>query len=74
MDVEVAKAINKLSKKINSIQLQLDRYFSIKHEENSADIKLSENGLLEVADMVSLHDEAIFELAEIVSELKESEE
>ena len=63
MDIEVAKAINKLSKKINSIQLQLDRYFSIKHEENSADIKLSENGLLEVADMVSLHDEAIFELA-----------
>ena len=30
MDIEVAKAINKLSKKINSIQLQLDKYFSIK--------------------------------------------
>ena len=73
MDIEVAKAINKLSKKINSIQLQLDRYFSIKHEENLTDIKLSENGLLEVAEMVSSHDEAISELAGIVSELKESE-
>lgn len=73
MDNEVAKALNELSKKINSIQLQLDRYFTIKHEENLTDIKLSENGLLEVAEMVSLHDEAISELARIVSELKESE-
>ena len=73
MDNEVAKALNELSKKINSIQLQLDRYFTIKHEENLTDIKLSENGLLEVAEMVSLHDEVISELARIVSELKESE-
>ena len=73
MDIEVAKALNELSKKINAIQLQLDRYFSIKHEENLTDIKLSENGLLEVAEMVSSHDEAISELAEMVSELKESE-
>ena len=73
MDNEVAKALNELSKKINSIQLQLDRYFTIIHEENSADIKLSENGLLEVAEMISSHDEAISELAGIVSELKESE-
>ena len=73
MDNEVAKALNELSKKINSIQLQLDRYFTIKHEENLTDIKLSENGLLEVAEMVSSHDEAISELAGIVSELKESE-
>ena len=73
MDNEVAKALNELSKKINAIQLQLDRYFSIKHEENLTDIKLSENGLLEVAEMVSSHDEAISELAEMVSELKESE-
>ena len=73
MDNEVAKALNELSKKINSIQLQLDRYFTIKHEENSTDIKLSQNGLLEVAEMVSSHDEAISELAGIVSELKESE-
>ena len=73
MDIEVAKALNELSKKINAIQLQLDRYFTIKHEENLTDIKLSENGLLEVAEMVSSHDEAIYELARIVSELKESE-
>ena len=73
MDIEVAKALNELSKKINAIQLHLDRYFSIKHEENSADIKLSENGLLEVAEMISSHGEAISELAGIVSELKESE-
>lgn len=73
MDIEVAKAINELSKKINSIQLQLDRYFTMKHEENLTDIKSSENGLLEVAEMISSHDEAISELAGIVSELKESE-
>ena len=73
MDIEVAKAINELSKKINSIQLQLDRYFTMKHEENLTDIKLSENGLLEVAEMISSHDEAISELAGIISELKESE-
>lgn len=73
MDIEVAKALNELSKKINAIQLQLDRYFTIKHEENLTDIKLSENGLLEVAEMVSSHDEAISELVGIVSELKESE-
>ena len=73
MDKETAKAINELSKKMNSIQLQLDRYFSMKHEENLTDIKLSENGLLEVAEMISSHDEAISELAGIVSELKESE-
>lgn len=73
MDKETAKAINELSKKMNSIQLQLDRYFSMKHEENLTDIKLSENGLLEIAEMVSSHDEAISELAGMVSELKEGE-
>lgn len=73
MDIEVAKALNELSKKINSIQLQLDRYFSMKHEENSADIKLSENGLLDIAEIVSSHDGAIFDLAEVVSALKEGE-
>ena len=73
MDIEVGKALNELSKKVNAIQLQLDRYFSIKHDENLADIKLSENGLLEIAEMVSSHEEAIAELTELVSELKESE-
>ena len=73
MDIEVGKALNELSKKVNAIQLQLDRYFSIKHDENLADIKLGENGLLEIAEMVSSHEEAIAELTELVSELKESE-
>lgn len=33
----------------------------MKHEENSADIKLNESGLLEVAEMVSLQDSTISE-------------
>ena len=73
MDKETAKAINSLSKKINDIQLQLDRYFGNRCNQNSENIKIDENGLLEVAETVSLHDEAITELAQLVSDLKESE-
>lgn len=73
MDKETAKAINSLSKKINDIQLQLDRYFGNRCDQNSENIKIDENGLLEVAETVSLHDEAITELAQLVSDLKESE-
>ena len=73
MDKETVKAINNLSKKINDIQLQLDRYFGNRCDQNSENIKIDENGLLEVAETVSLHDEAITELAQLVSDLKESE-
>ena len=73
MDKETAKAINSLSKKINDIQLQLDKYFGNRCDENSNNIKMDENGLLDVAETVSLHDEAITELAQLVSDLKESE-
>lgn len=73
MDNETAKALNNLSKKINAIQLQLDRYFGIRCDENLENIKMDENGLLEVAETVSLHDDAITELAQLVSDLKEGE-
>lgn len=60
-------AINNISKKINEIQRSLDNFFGCKCEKNEKSIETTDGGLIDVADILSAHDEAIEELASIIS-------
>lgn len=73
MDQETAKAINDLSKRMNNIEQQLEKFLLLKHEENREAIRTADGGIVDIAEIVSTHDEAIAELAEIVSIKVENE-
>lgn len=67
MDAEVAKAINNVSKRLNEVESRLDQFFMEKHNESTKSIETTDGGLVEVADLVSAHDDAIVELAELIA-------
>lgn len=68
---EIFKAINNVSKKVNEIQKILDDHLGYRCDANEKNIEVADGGLIDVADIVSSHDEAITELASIVSNIKE---
>ena len=68
---EIFKAINNVSKKVNEIQKRLDDHLGYRCDTNEENIEVTDEGLIDVADIVSSHDEAITELASIVSNIKE---
>lgn len=68
---EIFKAINNVSKKVNEIQKRLDDYLGNRCDANEKSIEMTDGGLIDVADVLSSHDEAITELASIVSNIKE---
>ena len=72
MNAEVEKAINTLSKKINSIERKLDEYTVMLHQKNADEINVSEGGMMDIANIVSSHEEAIADLADIVSTLSDT--
>lgn len=63
--------INELSKKVNNIQSMIDVYFGYRCDVNEESIEITDGGLIDVADVLSSHDEAITELASIVSSLSD---
>lgn len=69
MDAETAKAINAVSKKMNQVDRKLDRFISLLCAKNAEEINVADGGIMEIADIISAHDEAITELATLVSEL-----
>lgn len=71
MDAEVAKALNKILKRLNEVELKMEQFLLSKYHENKESINLTEVGIMDVADVLSVHDEAIEELAEIVAEMSE---
>lgn len=72
LDKETARAIAVLNKKIYNIQKQIEMYYTDRHNENADKIEIDENGILDIADSVSVHDEAILELAKIISSMEEN--
>lgn len=71
MDAEVAKALNKILKRLNEVELKMEQFLLSKYHENKESINLTEVGIMDMADVLSVHDEAIEELAEIVAEMSE---
>lgn len=69
MDAETARAINALSKKVNDLTRRLDSYLGSRCDQNAEEISLADDGIMDIANVVSSHEEAITELAAIVSEL-----
>lgn len=69
----IYKAINNVSKKVNDIEKKLDDVLHDLHKQNAEKIEMDENGIIDIADSVSAHDDAIMELAEIVSSIVEGE-
>lgn len=69
LDKETAKAIQALNLKIYKLQKQIEAFYMDRHKENAIKIETDESGILEIADSVSAHDDAILELAEIISSL-----
>ena len=69
MDAETARAINALSKKVNDLTRRLDLYLGSRCDQNAEEINLADGGIMDMANIISSHDEAIAELAEIVSDL-----
>ena len=70
---EIYKAINNVSKKINDVESKLDDVLHCLHLKNAEKITDNENGILDMADSVSAHDEAIIELAELISNVETTE-
>lgn len=66
MDVETAKAINDVSKRVTEIQQKMEQFLLDRQE-------VTNNGLVDVADIINAHDEAIADLAVAVSEIAEKE-
>lgn len=71
MDKNTAKAINEVSKKVNDIQRRLDAFFNDRCDENKESVNITDGGVIDIAELLSLHNDAIIELADIVSELAE---
>ena len=66
MDAETLKAINDVTKRLNTVERKLEQFLLDKQE-------VTNNGLADIADIISEHDSAIADLATVVSEIAEKE-
>lgn len=65
--MDVYKAINNVSKKVNEMSQKLDMVMHILNEESNRKILINGDGIDGLAELVSMHDSALDELATIVS-------
>lgn len=70
-EIAIYKAINAVSQKVNEIQKRLDDYLGNRCDANEKNLDTTDGGLMDVANILSSHDEAITELASIVSNMSE---
>lgn len=70
-ETAIYKAINAVSQKVNEIQKRLDDYLGNRCDANEKSIDITDGGLMDVANILSSHDEAITELASVVSNMSE---
>lgn len=73
MNPEILKAINTLSKRLFSVEQELEKFLLDKHNKNKERIETSDGGIMDMAETISLHDEVLCELAEVVSNIVEGE-
>lgn len=66
MESETLKVINNISKRLNEVERKLEQFLLNKQE-------VTNNGVADIANIISGHDEAIADLAVVVSEIAEKE-
>ena len=67
---EIFKAINAVSCKVNDVSQKLDEVMQILNASANEKITVNSGGIDGLADMVSVHDGAIEELATMVAEME----
>lgn len=65
--MDIYKAINNVSKKVNEMSRKLDMVMQILNKESNRKILINGDGIDGLAELVSTHDSALDELATIVS-------
>lgn len=70
---EIFKAINDVSNKVNDMSQKLDEVMHMLNANANEKININSDGIDGMADMVASHDEAIEELATLVSEMEMKE-
>lgn len=68
---EIYKAINRVSNKVNEMSQKLDSVMMILNATATEKITVNAGGIDGLAEMVSMHDGAIEDLATIVAEMEE---
>ena len=66
--MEIFRAINCISKKVNSVEQKLDTLILSLNADCNNKILTNENGIDDIAGIVSMYDQAIDELATLVAE------
>ena len=73
MDKETAKAINTLSIKLNEITQRLDTFINMRCNNITANNITTDNGLIELANIINEHDKTIKELINEIQNIKGGE-
>ena len=73
MDKETAKAINTLSIKLNEITRRLDTFINMRCINITANNNITDNGLIELANIINEHDKTIKELINKIQNIKGGE-
>lgn len=66
--MEIYKAINDVSNKLNGVSVKLDELILKLNDKTNKRININANAVDDIAEMLSIHDSAIDELATIVVE------
>lgn len=74
MDAETAKALNSLSKKLNAIQQQLDRYFGLRTDELKTEVTDTQVGLAESYEQALANADELTNIELAVCEIYENME
>lgn len=53
MNEEVARAINNLSKRMTDMERKLEAYLLMKHDENASNIQTNDEAIQDLAELVS---------------------
>ena len=73
MDKETAKAINTLSVKLNEMTQRLDTFINMRCNNITANNNITDNGLIELANIINEHDKTIKELINEIQNIKGGE-
>ena len=73
MDAETAKAINAVSKKVNEITQRLDTFINMRCNNITTYNNITDNGLIELANIINEHDKTIKELINEIQNIKGGE-
>lgn len=68
---EIYKAINSVSQKVNDVSQKLDEIIFMLNADCNNKISISGDGIEELGVVITTHDEAINELANMIVELEE---